>query len=76
MKDNFYRFNIILFNTLTPFGTVGATSGAHDLVGILTFGASACLGEIYGGNKFLVLESSSSSHVGGSVAGYRWLHFL
>ena len=59
----------MFFNTLTPFGTVGATSGVHDLVGILTFGASTHLGGIYGGNKFLVSEPSSSrwSGVGGVI---------
>ena len=68
MKDNLCRFEKILCNTLTPSGTVGATSRYRDIFRSLIFGSLERLGVMYGGNRFLVFEYSSSSCGGGVVA--------
>ena len=60
-KDNLCRFKKILCNTLTPYGTLGATSGYRDIFRTLIFGSLEHLGVMYGGNRFLVSDSSSSS---------------
>ena len=45
---------------LSVVGTTSMTSGAPKFFRILTFGASACLGGMYGANKCLVKNSPSS----------------
>ena len=56
----------ILCNMLTSYGTLGATNGYRDIFKSLIFGSLERLGVMYGGNRFLVSDSSSSS-CGGSV---------
>ena len=62
-------FNTISFNTLIPCGTISMTSGSPKFFGILIFGASACLGGMYGANKCLVSKSPSSRPTSNGVFG-------